>query len=220
MPSLARMSACLISLLVMGGGASHAAAQTVELKSVQLTALHGTEKDRFLAAHNAARKAVGVDSAQWSDELSKVALESLGQQKDRMIEDAKEGWANEKFALPDHRTDNKYAENIAGWRGNKVPGSERAVAWWLEEKTAFDKLNASGSYKFGDEEGETETDADGKERPVVVGHYTAIVWRATTHLGAAKLTFQLADDRGVVRTYVAVVCNYYPAGNIEGEQPF
>jgi hypothetical protein len=55
---------------------------------------------------------------------------------------------------------------------------------------------------------------------VVVGHYTQVVWKGTTHLGAARLTLQLADDRGNVRTYVAIVCNYDPAGNINGEKPF
>lgn len=214
------MSACLIGLLVLGFGVRHGEAPIVELKSVQATALQNAEKDRFLAAHNAARKAVGVDPVAWSDELSKVALDGLGQQKDQMIEAAKEGWEDGQIVLPKHRMDDKYGENIAGWRGSKVPGAERAVTWWLEEKAAFDKLNANGSYKFGDEEGKTEIDAEGKERPVVVGHYTAVVWRATTHLGAAKLTFQLADDRGTVRTYVAVVCNYDPAGNTNGEKPF
>jgi len=46
------------------------------------------------------------------------------------------------------------------------------------------------------------------------------VWRTTTHLGAAMLVFQLADDRGTVRTYVAVFCHYSPPGNIRGEKPF
>jgi pathogenesis-related protein 1 len=228
MPSRARMFAWLIGLVVMGSGAGDVEAQesqSVELKSVQLAALSGTEKDRFLAAHNAARKAVGVEPVAWSDELSKVALESLRQQQDQLIEEAKEGWTERKVVLPEHREDREYGENIAGWAGSgsrsgKLPDAERAVAWWLEEKTAFDKLNAEGSYKFGDEEGKTETGADGKERPTVVGHYTAMVWRATTHLGAAKLTFQMADDRGIVRTYVTIVCNYDPAGNIEGEKPF
>jgi pathogenesis-related protein 1 len=220
MPSTFMMRACLISLLVMGLGASQAEAQTARLESVKLTALKNAEKDRFLAAHNAARKAVGVDPLAWSDELSQVALDTLDKQKDQLIEKAKEGWAEGQIVLPDHRKDDKFGENIAGWAGNKVPGAERAMTWWLSEKAAFDKLNVNGSYKFGDEKGKTEIDAEGNERPVVVGHYTAIVWKDTAHLGAAKLTFQLADDRGTVRTYVAIVCNYDPAGNIDGDKPF
>ena len=216
------MRASLIGLVVIGWGPSQLAAQTVELKSVQLAPLTRAEKDRFVAAHNAARRAVGVDPLAWSDELGKVALDSLGQQKERLIEEAKEGWAERKIVLPEHRLDSKYGENIAGWAGagNRLPGVERAVAWWLEEKAAFDKLNAEGTYKFGDEEGKTEKDAGGNEQPIVVGHYTQIVWRTTTHVGAAKLAFQLTDERGVVRTYVAVISNYSPPGNVNDEKPF
>jgi hypothetical protein len=219
--------ACLFGLLAVGCAASDVDAQSplVELKSVQLAALSGAEGNRFVQAHNAARREVGVAQMAWSDDLSKVALESLRQQQDRLVEEAKEGWAERTIVLPEHRTESKYGENIAGWsgsnsRGGRIPGAERAVTWWLEEKAAFDKLNAGGSYKFGDEDGKTETGPDGKEAPIVVGHYTAIVWRTTTHVGAAKLTFQLADDRGVVRTYVALVSNYSPPGNIDGERPF
>jgi pathogenesis-related protein 1 len=220
MPSRVRMSACLIGLLLLGLGASQGEPPTVALKSVQLSALKNAERDRFLAAHNAARRAVGVDPLAWSDKLGQVALDSLDEQKDKMIEKAKEGWADRKTVLLEHRTDDKYGENIAGWAGSKAAGAERAVGWWLAEKGAFDKLNIDGSYKFGDEEGKTETDAAGKGKPIVVGHYTQIVWQGTTHLGAAKLTFQLADDRGIERTYVVIVCNYDPAGNIDGEKPF
>ncbi|HUE74801.1 MAG TPA: CAP domain-containing protein [Pirellulaceae bacterium] len=220
MPARITISVCLIGLLVMGLDAGQEEAPTVELKSVELTALKNAEKDRFLAAHNAARKAVGVDPLAWSDELGQVALDWLNEQKDPLIEKAKEGWKERRIVLPDHRTDDQYGENIAGWAGSKAAGAERAVTWWLAEKGAFDKLNADGSYQFGDEKGKTEIDAAEKERPIVVGHYTQIVWKGTTHLGAAKLTFQLEDDQGTVRTYVVIVCNYDPAGNIRGEKPF
>ena len=219
MPANVTITTGLIGL-VMSFAAGHAEAQTVELKSVELTVLKNAEQDRFLAAHNAARKVVGVEPVAWSDELGEVARQWLGEQHDQLIEKAKEAWAEGRIVLPDHRTDDKYGENIAGWAGSKVPGAERAVTWWLEEKKAFDKLNADGEYTFGDEKEKTETDAEGNERPLVVGHYTQMVWRTTRRLGAAKLTFQLADDRGHVRSYLAVVCNYDPAGNVDGKKPF
>ena len=213
-------TACPIGLLVICLGASRGEAQDINLRSVELTVLENAEQDRFLTAHNAARKAVGVEPLVWSDELSQVALDSLKAQMDQLIDEAKEGWAQRRIALPEHRMDNQYGENIAGWAGSKAASAERAVAWWLSEKSAFDKLNADGSYEFGDEQGQMETDAAGKETPIVVGHYTQIIWKDTTHLGAAKLTFQLADDRGEVRTYVAIGCNYDPPGNIRGQKPF
>ncbi len=220
MPLRITTSACLMGLLVTGLGVSQPEAPPLELRAVELTALTNAERDRFLAAHNAARKTVGVDPLAWSDELAQVAHDWLAEQKDKLIEEVKEGWEERRIVLPDHRMDDKYGENIAGWAGTKVAGAERAVAGWLAEKAAFDKLNADGSYQFGDEKGKTETDVQGKEKPVIVGHYTQIVWKGTTHVGAAKLTFQLADDRGHERTYVAIVCNYDPAGNIRGEKPF
>jgi len=42
----------------------------------------------------------------------------------------------------------------------------------------------------------------------MTGHFTQVVWAATTHVGAARS----ADG-----TYVAA--NYFPAGNIIGEHP-
>ena len=35
-----------------------------------------------------------------------------------------------------------------------------------------------------------------------------------------RLVNAMADDRGVVRKYVAVICNYSPGGNATGEKPF
>ena len=220
MPLKWTLCAGLIGLLVAAWCAGQEEAPIVELQSVALTVLKDREQDRFLASHDAARKAVGVDPLAWSDELSAVARDWLSEQQDRLIEEAKEGWTERRIVLPAHRPDNQYGENVAGWAGASAPGAERVVAWWLSEQAAFDKLNADGSYEFGDEMGKTEIDAQGNERPVIVGHYTQVVWKATRRLGAAKLTFVLKDDRGTIRTYMAVVCNYDPAGNVEGQQPF
>ncbi len=38
-------------------------------------------------------------------------------------------------------------------------------------------------------------------------HFTAVVWKSTTHVGCASVTCD-----GWIRTF----CNYYPAGNVEG----
>jgi pathogenesis-related protein 1 len=214
-----KLNAILIGLVV-GICTRNLAAQMVELRSVQVAMLEDGERDRFLAAHNAARKGVGVDPVAWSEELSKYAFDWLSQQKDGMIEKAKSGWAMGSLVLPEHRKVFKYGENIAGWGGTKSDSAEIAVTLWLREKAVFDRLNENDAYKFGDEKGKTEIDAKGKERPLIVGHYTAIVWKDTTHIGAAKLVFELADEEGTVRKYVAVVCNYDPPGNRNGEKPY
>jgi hypothetical protein len=198
---------------------NRASSQTVEVRSSSLTVLTASERERFVKAHNSARKAVGVEPVEWSDEVSSHAIESLRQQQDALIAMAKEGWAEGQAVLPEHRVDSKYGENVAGWVGRRSPSAEFAVELWLREKAAFDKLNAGGTYRVGDEAGKSKTDDFGKEQPIVVGHYTAIIWRATTHIGAAKLSFELADDEGKTRSYAAIVCNYSPAGNRQGEKP-
>ena len=194
--------------------------QTIELRSVMVSALNGPERERFLARHNVARQKVGVDPVEWSDELSKYALESITQQKDALIGAAKEGWAKGLAVMPKHRVDDSYGENVAGWVGGRSQSAELAVNLWLGEKATFDKLNAIAPYRVGDAESKSETDATGKERPIVVGHYTAIVWRATKQIGAAKLSFDLIDGQGNVRSYVAIICNYSPPGNRRGEKPY
>jgi len=194
--------------------------QIVELRSSILTVPTATERERFLRAHNVARRSVGVEPVKWSDEVSKHALDSLGQQQDVLIAAAKEDWTEGLAVLPKHSVPNEYGENVAAWVGRRNQSAELAVDLWLREKAAFDKLNTDAPYRVGDEEGKTETDELGNERPIVVGHYTAIIWSSTTHIGAAKLTFDLTDDKGKTRSYTAIVCNYSPAGNLQGRKPY
>jgi hypothetical protein len=217
MKSLWSVSAIIWIVAVSLTNEAHS--QTVELTSSSLAVLTGAERARFLIAHNVERKSVGVEPVKWSDELSKQALESLRQQQDALIATAKEGWTQGLAVLPEHTVDSNYGENVAGWVRRRNHSAELAVELWLREKAAFDKLNASATYRVGDEEGKSETDELGNERPIVVGHYTAIIWRATTQIGAAKFSFDLTDDEGNTRTYSAIVCQYSPAGNRHGEKP-
>jgi pathogenesis-related protein 1 len=202
------------------GIVNQANSQTIELRSVELSVLKGAERERFLAAHNVARKEVGVDPVQWSDELSNMALKSLAQQKEALIDQAKTEWSKERAVIPKHRPDSNVGENVAGWVGKRSTSAELAIAFWLKEKAAFDRLNSTEPYRVGDEKDKVEIDAKGGERPIVVGHYTAIVWRTTRFIGAAKLSFVLVDDEGHLRNYAAIVCNYSPVGNRLGEAPY
>ena len=215
-----RQDMLVIGLFVSAVLTSRVHAQTIELQSAHASVLTGAERDRFLMTHNAARKVVDVPSLIWSEDLSKYALESLEQQKETLINEAKEGWSKRYIPLPAHRAEYKHGENVAAWAGATLPGAEWGVTWWLREKTAFDKLNAEAPYRVGDEKDKSETDEKGQTKPIIVGHYTAIVWRDTKELGAAKLEFELADDNGKTRRYQAIVCNYDPPGNRTGKKPF
>lgn len=89
-----------------------------------------------------------------------------------------------------HRPNNPHGENLAGGRyGSPTP--KLAAELWLAEK----KFYRDGP--TGSQEG--------------VGHYTAMIWRETTHVGYAMA--QGPDGLWVV------VANYSPAGNILGQHP-
>ena len=181
--------------------------------------LQGPERDRFVAAHNAARKPLALDPLIWSDTLAADALQSLQQQQETLIRVAQDGWATREIPLPAHRPDNKYGENIAAWSGTIRRPAEQAVALWLREKPAFDLLNSLGSYRVGDEFPLPVEAAEKQQEPLIVGHYTQIIWRSTRQLGVAQLTFDLADEHATCH-YVAVICNYGPPGNQHGERPY
>jgi pathogenesis-related protein 1 len=197
-----------------------AAAEPPQLRKASVTILQGVERDRFVAAHNAARTAVGVDSLTWSDDLAAVALESLQKQRETLIRAAQDGWAAGQVPLPTHRTDDTYGENIAAWAGSSPLPAERGVALWLREKPVFDLLNSLGSYRVGDEVLPATAPDKEETQPLIVGHYTQIVWRSTRRLGAGRLTFDLMDSQGTTRHYVALICNYDPPGNRLGERRY
>jgi pathogenesis-related protein 1 len=214
--SIKALSIWIVSI----GLTTEACSQTVELRSFNLSILTGAERERFLATHNAARREVEVDPVDWSDELSNYAMASLAKQKDALIDAAKEVWTKGEAVLPRHRAENSYGENVAGWLGTRQYAADWAVDLWWREKAEFDKLNAIAPYRVGDEKRLSELDSEKDKQPIIVGHYTAIVWRATRHIGAAKLAFELADDQGNHRSYMAIICNYSPPGNRHGERPF
>src|SRR4051794_34170567 len=91
--------------------AHEARSQTIDVKSSALAALAGTERERLLEAHNRARREVGVAPVEWSDELSKQAMESLQQQKDALVDAAKKSWDEGRAVIPTHRKDSKFGEN-------------------------------------------------------------------------------------------------------------
>ena len=72
-------------------------------------------------------------------------------------------------------------------------GLDRAVQAWIEEKNHYNGGPIS------------------EANVAAAGHYTQVVWRETRAVGCGKA---LRDGQ------LIVVCNYEPAGNIEGERPY
>ena len=176
--------------------------------------LEGAEKDAFLKAHNDARRKVGLAPFVWSDDIGRYSLQWIKQNHRTCYDAAVAGKPLPiKHRPREGEFKQKYGENLAWWGGSGSieMNASRAVSLWIEEKVAFDKLNEKKPYVVGDESANQESDS----KPIVVGHYTQIVWKETQRIGAARWTFKSRD-----RTVVLVVCNYDPPGNFRGEKPF
>jgi uncharacterized protein YkwD len=146
----------------------------------------------MLDAHAKARAAVGVPPLTWSSALAAHAQEWVDHLKNSGC----------KLA---HRTENRqgYGENLhwasgggSGQGPNQqidVPPAE-VVESWVREGADY---NAA-----------THTCAEGR----TCGHYTQVVWKNTTEVGCAMT---VCDDKSQIW-----ICNYNPAGNVSGENPF
>lgn len=154
--------------------------------------IDATEQSAMVAEHNKLRAAenAGLPNLKWSSSLASTA----------------QSWANTlkgKGCALEHSKGSGFGENIY-WGGPMMYGdgttkatdtkSKDVVGSWYSEKA---------NYTLG-----TNTCAAGK----TCGHYTQVVWKATTDVGCGQAT---CDDNSQVW-----VCNYSPAGNMAGEKPY
>ena len=147
--------------------------------------------DQMLAAHNAARQAVGVPDLTWSTELADYA----------------QAWAQQLIGEGGNLRHRSSAEQTLGNLGENISGSQassaggamqhpaRAVAGWVAEQADYDYAS--------------NRCAPGK----VCGHYTQVVWRETSEVGCGVA-------RNADATREVWVCNYAPAGNYVGDRPY
>ena len=77
------------------------------------------------------------------------------------------------------------------------PDCASAVDGWYNELSQYD----FGSPGFSD----------------ATGHFTQLVWQATTSIGCAFAAGDLVDSSGVSSPTIFVVCEYDPPGNYAGE---
>jgi hypothetical protein len=117
-------------------------------------------KARLLAAHNAARSAMGVPPLVWSD---------------RLAQDARV-WADELAATgrfehsPDDPCKPLQGENL--WAGTpRAFTPEAMIALWVAEKKDY----RPGIFPANSRSGDIER----------VGHYTQVIWRRTRQVGCA-----------------------------------
>lgn len=106
-------------------------------------------------------------------------------------------WAETLAARGDdleHNTSIKYGENLAGYLPQYGERPVHGAKMW------YDEIKSYTGQKIGDPE------------PPVVGHYTQMVWRSTTHVG-----FGIA----MAPSGMVILCaNYNPGGNMIGETPY
>ena len=86
-----------------------------------------------------------------------------------------------------------YGENLF-WGSGNAWTPQKAVGYWVDEKAYYNHT--------------TNTCAAGK----VCGHYTQVVWKATSSIGCASVTCSDAS------TYI--ICSYWPRGNYNGQSPY
>ena len=92
----------------------------------------------------------------------------------------------------------------ATWiRSSQIKNGREVSGMWASEKEWY-HMGASGDSCTID------TTVDGQNG--MVGHYTAQIWHATTHVGCGV---SQCNDHSVLW-----VCQYYPAGNYMGQLPF
>ena len=145
----------------------------------------GSFDQRLLIAHNQERERLGLEPLSWNPALAQSAQQ----------------WADYLAATgrfehsPENHRDPE-GENL--WAGTKdYYGPEAMVGAWIREKQYF----RPGLFPDNSTTG----------RVADVGHYTQLVWRATSEVGCAEAASTRED---------ILVCRYAEAGNYRGEVPF
>jgi pathogenesis-related protein 1 len=158
--------------------------------AVEPSRLTPVENRKLVDGHNRVRSEVGVPPIAWSPKLATFA----------------QAWADElaRTGKFEHRPAEgewarRYGENIAIGFGDTFD-VRAAVTFWSDERE---------SYKPGE-----PIPAD--LAAFKAGHYTQMVWRTTTAIGAGKAVLQTGERKG----WTVIVCNYDPPGNVTGETAY
>jgi len=145
----------------------------------------------FLNPHNSARKSVNANPAlpalSWSNSLANQAQQ----------------WANTLYSEDNcamqHGDYQNVGQNLA-WSGGLL-SPEQAVQLWVNERSEY-RYAIFQPPAAGCGTGNWED----------CGHWTQMIWRATTQVGCGGR--QCANGNTIV------VCDYYPAGNVVGQYPY
>jgi uncharacterized protein YkwD len=167
-------------------------AQPASAAEPTTTKVSAAEQETILALHNQYRAAAGVAPLGWDDQLASDAQTWV----DALV--ARGGTLAHSNPADPNDPDTGQAkgegENLAGGQS-----AATAPTQWYEEKPLFDAAqNKSG---FND------TNPDW----VNWGHYTQMMWSATTKIGCGTAPGP---------RYQITSCRYSPPGNFDGELPY
>lgn len=153
----------------------------------------GVDGAAIVAAHNRWRAQVGVEALSYSPELAASA----------------QAWADElkqthHCRMRHSKAEGRYGENLY-WASalvwsdgrrelSKVPPVQVVAAWGSEQR----------DYDYA-----SNRCAPGK----MCGHYTQLVWQASTQVGCARAVCEDSQEQ-------VWVCQYQPAGNVVGRKPY
>lgn len=183
-----RMMGGLLAAMVLSGCQVASPVTVVEPRKIAGSYPRGEAllKQAMLARHAAARAEVGEPPLLWDETLAADAAAYA----DTLIR-------TKVFRHAD-QTLGEGREGEALFRGTRGAYSYREmVDLWVAEKVNFINAETPNFSRTG--------------RGEDVGHYTQIIWRATTHVGCAMKS-SATDDY--------LVCRYSPPGNVMGEQAY
>eukprot|EP01062_Namystynia_karyoxenos_P060594 TRINITY_DN5225_c0_g2_i1.p1 TRINITY_DN5225_c0_g2~~TRINITY_DN5225_c0_g2_i1.p1 ORF type:complete len:573 (+),score=91.25 TRINITY_DN5225_c0_g2_i1:73-1791(+) len=156
-------------------------------------ALTAEQRERILWQHNYVRKYHGACPLEWDENIV-----------NNIINRPHSGWATcslEHSASDDRRDVGGFTyvgENLASasssYFANNFPVDLRAMAWYLEETDWDYSTNAA------------------KPGGGQVGHFTAMVWKSTTHVGCYMHQCDYEWGKKIL-----LICQYGPGGNIQGQ---
>lgn len=141
----------------------------------------------FLSHHNMARAEYQVPPLQWD-----ASIAGYAQQWAEYLATKKKCKLMHRDELNKNPED--YGENLYWISSGENFDPIRASINWYEEKSIFEKNNLIYNSNLN------------------MGHYTQMIWKNTTHIGAG---YARCPSGAVI-----VVANYNPPGNFIGEEPF
>jgi pathogenesis-related protein 1 len=156
------------------------------------------DESEWLDGQNAARAAVGEAPLVWNSIAAQVAAEWAPMCN----------WEHNPNRDADYQAlgggTGGLGENIAAGEPSETP--QAGVASWVAEGAWFTDTPGGGTCNA----------PSGED----CGHYTQIVWKATTSVGCAHVTCTTGSPFGDSNPWDFNVCDYAPPGNYVGESPY